>query len=127
MKKPNKKRDFLIGLAVVVGIVIVWFAVTATGLVKDTMLPSPVKVWQALVDISVDGYKGHILLVHLGVSFYRLFTAFLLAILTAVPLGLVSGYNDKVNAVFEPIIEFYRPLPPLAYYTLLVLWMGIEN
>lgn len=127
MNKTNKKNDFLIGLGVVIGILVIWFAVTATGLVKETMLPSPIKVWQALVSVSVEGYKGHILLVHLGVSFFRLFSAFFLAILTAVPLGLFCGYNGKARAVFEPIIEFYRPLPPLAYYTLLVLWMGIEN
>lgn len=57
----------------------------------------------------------------------RLFIAFFCAVITAVPLGLASGYNSKIRAIFEPIIEFYRPLPPLAYYTLLVLWLGIEN
>ncbi|MDR3165708.1 MAG: ABC transporter permease subunit, partial [Synergistaceae bacterium] len=41
--------------------------------------------------------------------------------------GIASGFNSKIRAVFDPIVEFYRPLPPLGYYTLLVLWMGIEN
>ena len=57
----------------------------------------------------------------------RLFISFLFAALIAVPFGLASGYNSKIRAIFEPIIEFYRPLPPLAYYTLLVLWLGIGN
>lgn len=57
----------------------------------------------------------------------RLILAFLGAVVIAVPLGLASGYNSKIRAVFEPLIEFYRPLPPLAYYTVLVLWLGIEN
>ena len=57
----------------------------------------------------------------------RLVVAFLWAAVIAVPLGLASGYSSKIRAVFEPIIEFYRPLPPLAYYTILVLWLGIEN
>ncbi|MBQ1352418.1 MAG: ABC transporter permease subunit, partial [Firmicutes bacterium] len=82
---------------------------------------------KALVVITTDGYKGSTLFGHLGASFFRLFTAFFLAIATAVPLGLLSGYNKKVRAAFDPIIEFYRPLPPLAYYTLLVLWLGIGN
>lgn len=57
----------------------------------------------------------------------RLVVAFLWAAAIAVPIGLASGYSSKIRAVFEPIIEFYRPLPPLAYYTILVLWLGIEN
>ena len=52
---------------------------------------------------------------------------FLLAVVTAVPLGLAIGYSSRVRAIFDPLIEFYRPLPPLAYYTLLVIWLGIEN
>ena len=57
----------------------------------------------------------------------RLFIAFGLAVITAVPLGLLSGFSKTVKAIMEPIIEFYRPLPPLAYYTLLVLALGIDN
>jgi taurine transport system permease protein len=56
-----------------------------------------------------------------------LFASFVLVAITAIPLGIVSGFNPKICAVFDPIVEFYRPLPPLGYYTLLVLWMGIEN
>jgi taurine transport system permease protein len=48
-------------------------------------------------------------------------------IVTAVPLGLAAGYSSKLSAVLSPLVDFYRPLPPLAYYTLLVLWMGIDN
>lgn len=120
-------RNKLIGAAVVVGLIVVWIIVSGFGLVDHKFLPSPAEVWNALVSISIDGYKGNTLLGHLGASFFRLFTAFFIAILTAVPLGLLSGYNEKVRAAFDPIIEFYRPLPPLAYYTLLVLWLGIEN
>jgi taurine transport system permease protein len=57
----------------------------------------------------------------------RLLAAFSLAAATAVPLGIMSGFYPKFCAVWDPLVEFYRPLPPLGYYTLLVLWMGIEN
>ena len=49
------------------------------------------------------------------------------AIFSAVPLGLLSGYFNKVEAIIDSVVEFYRPLPPLAYYTLLVLWFGIDD
>jgi taurine transport system permease protein len=58
---------------------------------------------------------------------YRLLGSFALVIVTAIPLGLVSGSSSKVAAVLDPVVEFYRPLPPLAYYTLLIIWMGIDN
>ncbi len=47
--------------------------------------------------------------------------------MTAVPLGFASGYSSKFKACVETILSFYRPLPPLAYYSLLVLWMGIYD
>lgn len=53
--------------------------------------------------------------------------AYLLAVITAIPLGLLSGYSENIRAVFDPIIAFIRPLPPLGYYTIIILWMGIGN
>jgi taurine transport system permease protein len=64
---------------------------------------------------------------HLGYSMYRMLLAFLLAIVTAIPLGLWSGYSTKIQAAMDPLVEFYRPIPPLAYYTLLILWFGIGD
>ena len=64
---------------------------------------------------------------HLGHSMYRMILAFLLAIVTAIPLGLWSGYSTKIQAALDPLIQFYRPIPPLAYYTLLILWFGIGD
>lgn len=74
-----------------------------------------------------NGYKGHPLWVHLSASLQRLFIAYLIAVATAVPLGLLSGYSENIRAVFEPIIAFIRPLPPLGYYTIIILWMGIGD
>ena len=64
---------------------------------------------------------------HLFASLRRLFIAYILAVITAIPLGLLSGYSEKIRAVFEPIIAFVRPLPPLGYYTIIILWMGIGD
>lgn len=104
-----------------------WFAAAGFGWVDPKLVPSPRSVWLAFVEIAKNGYKNRTLLQHLGASLGRLMAAFLGAAVLAVPLGLASGYSSRVRAVFEPIIEFYRPLPPLAYYTILVLWLGIGN
>ena len=109
----DKYKSKLIGAIVVAVLLILWIIDSKLQLIDERFLPSIGSVWKALVTVSIDGYKGTTLLGHLGASFFRLFTAFFAAILTAVPLGLLSGYNKTVRAAFDPIIEFYRPLPPL--------------
>lgn len=125
----NKKSTYekILTIGTVLVIFAIWFTVTRFGWVDPKLVPSPQSVWTALIDIMKNGYKNYTLLQHLEASMERLIIAFFAAAVIAVPLGLASGYNSKLRAIFEPIIEFYRPLPPLAYYTLLVLWLGIEN
>jgi taurine transport system permease protein len=48
-----------------------------------------------------------------------------LAVLTAIPVGIMMGVNRVARGIFDPLVEFYRPLPPLAYLPLVVIWMGI--
>ncbi|MBP8653953.1 MAG: ABC transporter permease [Proteocatella sp.] len=110
-----------------VSILFLWLIVSEFGMIDQNLVPTPQAVFAAFIEIMENGYKNFTLLEHLGESMKRLVIAFVLSCVTAVPLGIASGYNSRIRAIFEPIIEFYRPLPPLAYYTLLVLWMGIEN
>ncbi|MBO1685060.1 MULTISPECIES: ABC transporter permease [Clostridium] len=126
-KKKRITIENMLTLATIILILLVWFVVTNFGIANSKMVPTPQAVWNAFIDIIQNGYKNYSLLQHLGASMERLFISFLFAALIAVPFGLASGYNSKIRAIFEPIIEFYRPLPPLAYYTLLVLWLGIGN
>jgi taurine transport system permease protein len=108
-------------------IVLAWYAIARFRLVSELFVPHPASVWEAFWEILTDGYRDRTLLVHLADSLYRVCAGFLLGVVTAVPLGLAIGYSTRVQAIFDPLIEFYRPLPPLAYYTLLVLWLGIED
>lgn len=125
----NKKTRFenILTIGTVLIILLIWFMASTLGWVDPKLIPSLKSVWTALIDIMQNGYKNYTLLQHLGASIERLVVAFFSAVIIATPLGLASGYNSKIRALLEPIIEFYRPLPPLAYYTLLVLWLGIEN
>ncbi len=116
-----------ISLASVVVVLLVWYTVTALNWVNPLFLPSPIAVWSAFIEILRNGYKGNSLGYHICQSMLRLVTALIVAIATAIPLGMLCGFSKPIRAAFDPIIEFYRPLPPLAYYTLLVIWLGIEN
>ena len=128
MKKDKDTRiNKCLTIGVWVLIIGIWYLATKMGWVTAVLVPSPKKVLSTFVQILTDGYAGTTLLGHLAASFRRMFIALAAAILAGIPLGLLSGYYSKVRAVVDSIVEFYRPLPPLAYYTLLVLWMGIED
>ena len=60
-------------------------------------------------------------------SMGRILLAVIFAIVTAIPLGLLSGYFPKVRAMVDSIVNFYRPIPPMAYYVLLIIWLGIDE
>lgn len=105
----------------------VWFMTTNTGIVSSQLIPSPQEVIKAFVDILGNGYNAIPFWSHLGISFYRLIVAVFFALATAIPLGLLSGYFPKFRAVIDSLVNFYRPLPPLAYYMLLILWLGIDE
>lgn len=125
MKKNSKYKK--IKIVTVVLILTLWFVISTYTKISPLFLPTPQKVLRTFITICKSGYKGTSLIVHLGASLGRLLLAYGISILVGVPLGLISGYFPKVHAAIDPIINFYRPLPPLAYYTLLVLWMGIGN
>lgn len=124
MKKARYQWISILTAIVILGI---WFVVTQKISTSELILPSPKSVCVSFAEIFKEGYKGHTLWQHWFDSLKRIMTAYGLAILVFVPLGLISGYYKPVNAIFEPIIAFFRPLPPLAYYSLLVLWLGIGD
>ncbi len=127
MKKQSKKRHVLATVLVWVVIVAVWHFVTEYKIVSSIMIPTPRAVFIKFIDIVKNGYNNVSLLTHIGASFKRLLVAVFFAILTAVPIGLMSGYFDRVRSFIDSFIHFYRPIPPLGYYTLLVIWMGIDD
>ncbi len=102
-----------------------WIGVTSGGLVRDLFLPGPVDVWDGLMELLQDGYKGRPLLEHIGISLFRVLTGFLSGAAVGTLLGLGMGYMPRLNAIAAPFIEFLRPLPQLAYLVLLIIWLGI--
>jgi len=102
-----------------------WFLVTEAGWVRPLFLPSPVAVYNKLIVASTDGVANSTLWEHTMASLARVFGAFLLACATAIPIGIWMGVSRVGRGLFDPIIEFYRPLPPLAYLPLVIIWLGI--
>ena len=64
---------------------------------------------------------------HIWDSFLRVFLGLILGIIFGVPLGLFMGLNRFAKGFFDPLIELYRPVPPLAWAPLIISVMGIDN
>ena len=114
----------MLGLLSVLGMVAGWWAICATGAVRADLLPSPLDVWRAFVEVTQDGYRGTTLWGNAGSTLGRLLSGFVLATIAGVPLGLWMGSNRVAHAAVDWAIQFMRPLPPLSYMILLILWLG---
>jgi taurine transport system permease protein len=108
---------------------------TATGAIVYTpdlgmqmnpiWLPSPEKVVERFFEISREGYQNFSLWEHLGWSLIRVIVGFILGALVGIPLGYAMGLSGWFRGWFDPIVEFMRPVPPLALIPLVIIWFGI--
>ncbi|WP_117193162.1 ABC transporter permease subunit [Rhizobium terrae] len=115
----------LISMLAVLLVISVWIAVTHLGLVKPLFLPKIETVLNAFISAIEGNIDGAPLTEHVLMSLFRVISAFLLAALIGVPVGLSMGLSPAIRAMLDPFIEFYRPLPPLAYLPLVIIWFGI--
>ena len=122
---PGQGSTMWLSIASVAGFLFVWWLVTAMGWVKPLFVPSPGAVVTKFVTIWQNGFTGTPFLEHVLVSTLRVFGAFALACLIGIPLGLAMGVSPLIRGIFDPPIEFYRPIPPLAYLPLMIIWFGI--
>ena len=122
---PGQGESLLI--SAISGIIIIglWSLATWSGWIKPLFLPSPWAIAQKFITIATEGFADHTLLEHVSTSVARVFGALALACVTAIPIGLAMGMSRIMRGVFDPPIEFYRPVPPLAYLPLMIVWFGI--
>ncbi|MDA8869926.1 ABC transporter permease subunit [Rhizobiaceae bacterium] len=97
-----------------------------TGMqMEPVWLPPPETVFARLIEISQTGYQNFTLLEHLGWSLMRVVAGFIFGALIGIPLGYAMGLSDYFRGWFDPIVEFMRPVPPLALIPLVIIWAGI--
>lgn len=124
-RKP-RNRQLTLSLITVAVIIAIWWAVTALNLIAPLFLPAPQQVLHQLITVaSAQGFMDATLWQHLAASLSRIFIALVAAILVGVPTGLLMGLNSTARGILDPLIELYRPVPPLAYLPLMVIWFGI--
>jgi len=104
-----------------------WELIAVLRLAPADLLPGPVVVAATFFDILLNGYRDTTLMQDVLVTLYRCGAGFLLACAVGIPLGLLMGYWARLRSALDPIVQFMRPLPPLSYLVLLILWLGTGN
>ena len=125
---PGSGSSTLISVVTTILLFFLWWLSTYLGWIQPAyFLPAPGTVIQRATKVFNEDYAGGTLLEHTWWSLYRVFTAFFFACATAIPIGIAMGVNRVVRGIFDPPIEFYRPIPPLGYLPLTIIWLGIED
>lgn len=130
-KGPFRRRVGLRVLAVLI-LVGVWWLVANWGGQDPVIRPSPALVWDAFVQLNtvhdgVRGYNGQFLYEHLAISLGRILLGSVIGIAGGLVLGVVLGTVSWIRVMAEPLVTFVRALPPLAYFSLFVIWFGIDE
>lgn len=116
------------GAATILCVGLLWYLLTSvTGAISPGRFPSPFEVWQAGKQAMTVGYADATLLVHAMHSLKLVILGFLVAISFGIPLGLLMGWNRKAEAIINPVFLVIRPIPPLAWIPLAILWLGLGD
>jgi NitT/TauT family transport system permease protein len=116
-------KSTLRGIAMPLLLLIVWEASCRGGLVSPIMLPSP----SAIVVKWIEWLRSGELLLDVVGSLGRVTGGFLIGAGLALPLGLFMGASPRVYEYFNPIIQVLRPIPPIAWIPMSILWFGLGN
>jgi taurine transport system permease protein len=120
-------------LALSLGVLLTtWWIVTELEIWSPVILPGPVDVWDAFIQSVTThngqrGLSGYFLWEHLWASVWRIANGVFWAIAVGIPLGLALASWRSFRVIVEPYVNFLRSLPPLAYFSLLIIWFGIDD
>ena len=109
----------------VVSLLFLWFLSGVFEWTDPLFLPSPASTWEKFVEVVDVGYRNVSLWENIWASLRRVILGFGLGCIFGVPIGLAMGLSNTLRGIFDPIVEFFRPIPPLAFIPLFILWFGI--
>jgi NitT/TauT family transport system permease protein len=113
------KFKSLAPLGVVAGLIGVWWL--GVELSQSMIFPTPLQV----VVSSIELVRQGILIKHISASLFRVTFAYLLAALCAIPLGVLMGWFKGVHAALNPLVQLLRPISPIAWIPIAILWFGV--
>ena len=114
---------FFLGASSFFVLILIWQGIASFNMVKDYFLPSPIAVGQSVIDLFIK----YDFLSDCKASFYRVSIGYVLAAVLAIPIGLLIGSFNFIEALLEPVNDFIRYTPLAAFIPLIVLWFGIGD
>ena len=124
-KNSSSGSTLWISLATVLALLVIWAVAAAYSVVSPVFLPSPLTVAKALYTLNVTGFVDSTLAEHAFASLLRIFGGLAVSLVIGIPAGLAIATSRVGKGILDPIVEFLRPLPPLAYLPLVIIWVGI--
>lgn len=115
------REALILPLLTAAGILAAWTALVR--LAHTNIFPSPWDVWNGLVEL---GRKG-ILWAYIRDSLLRVAAGYLLAVAVGIPFGMLLGWYRAFASALNPVIQMLRPISPLAWMPLAVIWFGVSN
>ncbi len=128
-------------IVTVVALIVAWWITTVGGVIDPIFWPplegglypwdNPNRAKPGVIDRFIgllsEGYRNISLWEHVGTSVKRVLLGVFFGALAGIPLGFAMGLNSAARGLFDPIVEFVRPIPPLALIPLVILWLGIDE
>lgn len=125
-REPGRGQWLLIAFASLAAMYAAWWLATRPdGPISPLFLPPPQEVWDSFVRLWSRPYLGSSLGQHVGASLQVVIGGWLAAGLFGLPLGIAMGWWKKARWIMFPIFQILRPVPPLAWIPLAILWLGI--
>jgi sulfonate transport system permease protein len=118
MKKLGIAFEYLILLIIVFGL---WFWMDFQGKLNSVILPSPRRVWSSLVLVIQDGTLAE----NVGISLARVMRGYLIAVVFGLALGVWIGLSVHVRRITDLLVQILKPIPPIAWIPIVILWFGI--
>ena len=111
---------------ILVAVVALWQLLSSSSLFVHQLIPSPWETMLSIKALSLTGLpQGYRLITHIEESLYRVLYGFSLALIVAIPLGIIMGWSKVLRELVTPLVEILRPIPPLAWIPLAIFWFGI--
>jgi NitT/TauT family transport system permease protein/taurine transport system permease protein len=108
-------------------VVLAWYWLTRSGIISPARFPAPLEVALALKHIAIEGYSNGRLHEHVLRSVLLVTMGFAVASSIGVAIGLAMGASRKVEALVNPVFLLLRPIPPLAWIPLAIVWLGLGD
>lgn len=122
-KSPSRSQFLSIAIGVFALLIFVWWLATSMGTIKPIFLPGIERVWQRMVALAADGTLQS----DIESSLYRIIIAFTISSVMAIVIGVLAGCYGLAKAIVEPLVDFVRYMPVVAFVPLTILWTGTDD